>query len=187
MPCLPAKLAGTMAAMRFRAVPLMILLCQSARAQQSGLVTVYAPGSHFKGAGKRALTLAIGYGDMPSRGMLFDGHRKIALLTPGTFVTLRLVAGTHRLNGNKAAIDPADHDTLRLDVASGSHPFVRLTTTSAGAWVVQVIKAHLALATCDEARKEAATTKPLPTRLVQKDARSLLVPSAGLPVCEAHP
>ncbi len=176
-----------MAAMRMN-----LLLCSALAlpmlAQQpvatTGRITVYTPGSIWKGSAKRAATVGIGKNDFASQGFVFDGGTKLAKLMTGKFITLNLPAGHHDIGVNQSPKGPSADATVGIDVEPRKSYFLRLTTTSKGAWIVQAIYDHLELVPCAEAREEADGTKPIPVRLVDKSARSLLVDGTYFPQCE---
>lgn len=167
--------------MRRLAVALLISGCTFAQDRAS--VTFYAAGGWFRGSGKAAVTLSTGKGDTASTSYIFDNSEKLAWLTPGKFLTVELKPGTHVLGATGSSKKPGEDEVLKVDLEPGKKYFFRMTRTRTGVYVVQSYRSHLMQVTCEDARSEADTTKPIDAKKVVKDKRHLLADSAYFPRC----
>jgi hypothetical protein len=161
-----------------------LLIASAAAAQSNAIVTIYTPGGYFKGSGRDALTLSTGkHTATASSGWLFDGDVELANLAPHQFVTFELPAGEHRLSAANAP-KPKSVDPLVVVLEPGKHYFLQLTTTKSGVYIVQSFHSKLVDVSCEDARAEADTNKPVKVSRVNKAYRDKLVDGTYFPRCQ---
>jgi hypothetical protein len=178
--------------MNIRVFAIFLLTAVPAVAQRSGIVTVYAEGGQFKGLERSVVTGMTGKNDFPSSGQLIDVEEKIAYLTPGRFISFKLPPGKHLLwaRANRVFTDivtrdgPDAKDSIELNVESDKQYFYRLTTTTKGAYVVQVQKSHLTTVSCQDAQAEAGFYKRIDLKKVEQDKRQDVLDSEKFPSCK---
>ena len=164
----------------------MLLVQDATAAPKPAVVTFYAPGSYFKGAGTNAAAMGVGKGHpAASLGWIFDGDEQVAMLTPGRFVSVEVKPGEHTFfaaGAKKPGEKPSERAELTIE--PGKHYFLRMTMTSSGAAFVQRYTGHLESVSCEEARQEADSTKPQKASRIGKSERASVVDATYFPRCD---
>jgi hypothetical protein len=164
-------------------VVLFVLVITMPTLAQNATVTFYSPGSAAKSVLKESFTFK---GDAAFIGSIFDGDRKLAGITPNTFVTFLLPAGPHAFFAHSCTAlhsfpdhpDPSSQSQMTL--TNGEHYCVRVSEEYKSALTV-AIKSKLESVPCDQANNEAPHAKPVAMKHVEKDMQSLLDKSTSFP------
>ncbi|MGB6194620.1 MAG: hypothetical protein WBF42_19305 [Terracidiphilus sp.] len=118
-------------------------------------------------------------------GQILDGNEKLALLTPGRFVTFELPTGKHVLAANSwLNPTPAGGGHLELDIVPGHRYYVAAYLDDRGVFVPLF---RLEQHPCEQALNETAKVKPLGQGHLHQYGRSHVVVESSFPTCSALP
>jgi hypothetical protein len=122
-------------------------------------------------------------------GHLWVDHRKIGLIVPGKFVTLKIPEGEHIIAGergvNGARFGPAPESSIQTAVSlhRGTRYFMRLTVDSrqvAGFGPLHYLAEPV---TCREAYSEAVALEPVKLKHIEKPILEQVVRESYFPEC----
>src|SRR5579863_7351203 len=123
-------------------------------------------------------------------GHLWIDHRKIGLIVPGKFVTLKIPEGSHVIAGERAVngvrfgmAQESDIQTA-ISLHEGPRYFMRLTVQSrqiAGFGPLHYLAEQV---TCQEAYSEAVALEPVKLKHIEKSSLEYVVRESYFPECE---
>jgi hypothetical protein len=149
---------------------------------QAGIVTFYSSNNPIKDQLKEPVTLS---GQYPAfQGYLFDGEERLAHLSRGRFLTLRLPPGPHTFSAVYNSKKPGKA-IVEINIQSREHYCVRLSTeykNPAGPLLpVSLVNGQIEQVDCQQALKEAEKTKPLQVDRIDATTRDKLETSTAFP------
>ena len=155
----------------------------SLSAQQATL-TIYTRRGAVANA-KQTATLGMAPGEYPYMGSIFDGETRLGYFTSGRFLTVRLDPGKHTFYASDHQNKNTPKAELTLDIKPGGQYVIRASMTHKGALFLQSFQYSLGQVSCEDARKEADTLKPIEIKKVDKEERNSLVRLAYFPTCQS--
>lgn len=147
----------------------------SATPAQEAEVTFYSNASVLSGALPYTRHAAF-------YGAIFDGSNRLAVITHGRFLTLRLAPGRHIFSASFSRKHPAKNSQLILNLSPGKQYYIRADAEYKGV-VLVLMKGRLAQVSCQLAHQEAGATKPLQQKRIAPNARAEVLASASMPPC----
>lgn len=138
-------------------------------------VTFYSTGSFWKAS-------VPGYNHGMFNGIIFDGKRQLAHITPGHFVTFNLSPGQHIFAANywvNRTVKGAAH--LKIDLVANHHYYVGTYFKTTPLLVVSTPR--IEQESCEDAQKHARTATPLENKHVTEESIPLVVSESVFPPC----
>ncbi len=118
----------------------------------------------------------------PAMGFIFDGKEMIGEITPGHFMAVNIPAGAHVFTASMSKAGD-DREPIELSITPGKQYFFRVTTTHKMGFGASSYQSHLQATTCEKARSDADTTKPVEAKRVESAWRPSLSNLAYFPKC----
>jgi hypothetical protein len=125
----------------------------------------------------------------PWFGHLWVDHRKIGLIVPGKFVTLKMPEGDHAIAGERATngvrlgAAPESGIQTAVSLRRGMRYFMRLTVDSKQIAGFGPLHYVAELVTCQEAYQEAAASEPVKLKRIEKSSLEQVVREPYFPEC----
>jgi hypothetical protein len=123
-------------------------------------------------------------------GDLWVDHRKIGLIVPGKFVTLRMPEGDHIIAGERAVngvrFGAARESGIQTAISlhRGRRYFMRLTTDSRQIAGFGPLHYAAEPVTCQEAYSEAVALEPVQLKHIEKSSLEQVVRESYFPECD---